>query len=46
VRLSRSPPEEALTELAAWLEVREAGPRVELWVPAEEVFVRVVAGSR
>jgi hypothetical protein len=30
-------PEAALTELAARLEVKEAGPRVELWVPAEEL---------
>jgi hemerythrin-like domain-containing protein len=30
-------PEAALTELAVRLEVKEAGPRVEPWVPAEEV---------
>jgi iron-sulfur cluster repair protein YtfE (RIC family) len=30
-------PEAALTELAARLEVKEAGPRVEPWVPAEEL---------
>ncbi len=30
-------PDAALTELAARLEVKEAGPRVELWVPAEEL---------
>ena len=29
--------EAALTELAARLEVKEAGPRVEPWVPAEEL---------
>jgi hemerythrin-like domain-containing protein len=29
--------EVALTELAARLEVKEAGPRVEPWVPAEEL---------
>jgi iron-sulfur cluster repair protein YtfE (RIC family) len=29
--------EAALTELAARLEVKEAGPRVEPWVPAQEV---------
>ena len=29
--------EDALTELAARLEVKEAGPRVEPWVPAEEL---------
>jgi hemerythrin-like domain-containing protein len=28
----------ALTELAARLEVKDAGPRVEPWVPAEELF--------
>jgi hypothetical protein len=27
----------ALTELAARLEVKDAGPRVEPWVPAEEL---------
>ena len=30
--------EAALTELAARLEVKEAGPRVEPWVPAKELF--------
>ena len=30
--------EGALTELAARLEVKDAGPRVEPWVPAEELF--------
>ena len=30
-------PDAALTELAARLEVKEAGPRVEPWVPAEEL---------
>jgi hemerythrin-like domain-containing protein len=30
-------PEAALTELAARLEAKEAGPRVEPWVPAEEL---------
>ena len=29
--------EAALTELAARLEVKEAGPRVEPWVPAQEL---------
>jgi hemerythrin-like domain-containing protein len=29
--------ETALTELAARLEVKEAGPRAEPWVPAEEL---------
>jgi hemerythrin-like domain-containing protein len=35
--VEESLPEAALTELAARLEVKEAGPRVEPWVPAEEV---------
>jgi hypothetical protein len=29
--------EVAMTELAARLEVKEAGPRVEPWVPAQEL---------
>ncbi len=35
--VEESLPEAALAELAARLEVKEAGPRVEPWVPAEEV---------
>lgn len=35
--LEESLSEAALTELAARLEVKEAGPRVELWIPAEEL---------
>lgn len=35
--VEESLPEAALTELAARLEVKEAGLRVEPWVPAEEV---------
>jgi hemerythrin-like domain-containing protein len=35
--VEESLPEAGLTELAARLEVKEAGPRVESWVPAEEL---------
>jgi len=35
--VEKSLPEAALTELAARLEVKEEGPRVEPWVPAEEI---------
>jgi iron-sulfur cluster repair protein YtfE (RIC family) len=35
--IENSLPEAALTELAARLEVKEAGSRVEPWVPAEEL---------
>jgi hemerythrin-like domain-containing protein len=35
--VEESLPEAALTELAARLEAKEAGPRVEPWVPAEEL---------
>ena len=37
IRLEESLPEAALTELAARLEVKDAGPSVEPWVPAEEL---------
>jgi hypothetical protein len=36
-RFLESLSEAALTELAARLEVKDAGPRVEPWVPAEEL---------
>jgi hemerythrin-like domain-containing protein len=35
--VEESLPEAALTELAARLEVKDAGPSVEPWVPAEEL---------
>ena len=35
--IEESLPEAALTELAARLEVKDAGPRVEPWVPAQEL---------
>ena len=35
--VEESLPDAALTELEARLEVKEAGPRVEPWVPAEEL---------
>jgi iron-sulfur cluster repair protein YtfE (RIC family) len=35
--IEESLPEAALTELAARLEVKVAGPRVEPWIPAEEL---------
>jgi hemerythrin-like domain-containing protein len=35
--MEESLPETALKELAARLEVKEAGPRVEPWLPAEEL---------
>ena len=35
--VEESLPEAGLTELAARLEVKEAGPSVELWIPAEEL---------
>ena len=35
--VEESLPEAALTELAARLEVKEAGPRVEPWVPSQEL---------
>ncbi|HET7269529.1 MAG TPA: hemerythrin domain-containing protein [Rubrobacter sp.] len=35
--IEESLPEAALTELATRLEVKETGPRVEPWVPAEEL---------
>jgi hemerythrin-like domain-containing protein len=35
--VEESLPEAGLTELAARLEVKEAGPSVESWIPAEEL---------